>query len=58
MRQTGLPFQVVRDAYVNLLPSDQFEEQETTNNKGDQGQEETEHAEEAEGLEARYGKVS
>ena len=42
MRQEGLPFQVVRDAYVNLLPSDQFEEQETTNNKGDQGQGKTE----------------
>ena len=40
MRQAGLQFQVVRDAYVNLLPSDQFEERETTNNKGDQGQEE------------------
>jgi hypothetical protein len=40
MRQAGLPFQVVRDAYVNLLPSDQFEERETTTNKGDQGQEE------------------
>ena len=26
MRQVGLPFQVVRDAYVNLLPSDKFEE--------------------------------
>ena len=40
MRQAGLPFQVVRDAYVNLLPSDQFEERKTTNYKGDQGQEE------------------
>jgi hypothetical protein len=39
IRQAGLPFQVVRDAYVNLLPSDQFAEQETTYNKGDQGQE-------------------
>jgi hypothetical protein len=38
MRQAGLPFQVVRDAYVNLLPSDQFEERETTNDQGDQGQ--------------------
>ena len=26
IRQAGLPFQVLRDAYVNLLPSDQFEE--------------------------------
>jgi len=38
IRQAGL----VCDAYVNLLPSDQFEERETTNNKGDQGQEKAE----------------
>ena len=42
MRQAGLPFQVVCDAYVNLLPSDQFEEQETTIDKGVQGQEKVE----------------
>ena len=39
MSQAGLPFQVIRDAYVNLLPSDQYEERETTN---DQGQEKAE----------------
>ena len=38
MRQAGLPFQVVRDAYTNLLPSDQFEERETTNDQVDQSQ--------------------
>ena len=39
MRQVGLPFQVVRDAYVNLLPSDQFEERETTSDQSEQDQE-------------------
>ena len=29
---------MVRDAYVNLLPSDQFEERETTNDQVDQSQ--------------------
>ena len=48
MRQAGLPFQVVRDAYVNLLPSDQFEERETTNDQGEGG----ENMEEAEGQKA------
>ncbi len=43
MRQAGLPYQVVRDAFANLLPSYQFEERENTKNKGDdQGQEKAE----------------
>ena len=42
IRQAGLPFHVVRDAYVNLLLSAQFVERETTNDQGDQGQEKAE----------------
>ena len=42
MRQAGLPFQVVRDTYVNLLSSDQFEERETTSDQDEQDQEKAE----------------
>ena len=39
VRQAGLPFKVVRDAYINLLPSDQFEErQDAIGDRGNQGQ--------------------
>jgi hypothetical protein len=34
VRQAGLPFRVVRDAYLNLLPSDQFEERDLAEENG------------------------
>ena len=34
VRQAGLPFRVVRDAYLNLLPSDQFEERDLAEDNG------------------------